>query len=98
MDAGHFTGFGRSLLEEDAAVQASMGPVVDRTAEHLSSSDIAVAHLRRMLLEAVAASQGGELPTGSVHTPGGVRLQNACEMLVDEGTRWEDATMDALPR
>ena len=31
MDAGHCTGFGRTLLEEDAAVQTSMGPILDRT-------------------------------------------------------------------
>ncbi|MGO8864305.1 MAG: Rieske 2Fe-2S domain-containing protein [Acidimicrobiales bacterium] len=92
MKAGHFTGFGRSLLEEDAAVQTSMGAVVDRTMEHLSSSDVAVAHLRRMLLDSLAAARAGELPPGSAHTPGGVRLPNSAEVLVDEGRRWEDAT------
>jgi phthalate 4,5-dioxygenase len=97
MANGHFTGFGRSLLEEDAAVQSSMGPIVDRSEENLSSSDVAVAHLRRMLLESLSAAERGELPPGSVFTPDGVRLPNAAEMLVDEGTRWEDAALDALP-
>jgi phenylpropionate dioxygenase-like ring-hydroxylating dioxygenase large terminal subunit len=97
MVEGHFTGFGRSLLEEDAAVQASMGPIVDRSKEHLSSSDVAVAHLRRMLLAALDSAEAGELPPGSVRSPVGVRLRNASEMLVDEGARWEEAALDPLP-
>lgn len=91
MESGHHTGFGRSLLEEDAAVQASMGPIVDRTKEHLSSSDIAVAHLRRMLLEALRTLDEGGTPVGSALTPGGMAMPNAAELLVDEGDRWEDA-------
>jgi phthalate 4,5-dioxygenase len=97
MKAGHFTGFGRSLLEEDAAIQTSMGPLVDRSKENLSSSDVAVAHLRRMLLEALEAVKAGELPPGSALRPGGVRLPNASEVLVDEGMRWESAAFDPLP-
>ena len=56
MNAGHFTGFGRNLLEEDAAVQTSMGPIVDRSKEHLSSGDAAVTSARRMLLDALRAA------------------------------------------
>ncbi len=96
MDAGHFTGFGRSLLEEDVVIQTSMGPILDRTKEHLSSSDVAVAHLRRMLLDAVAAFDAGTLPPGSALAPDRVRLPNASEMLVDAGQRWEDAALDQL--
>jgi phthalate 4,5-dioxygenase len=96
MASGHFTGFGRSLLEEDVAVQSSMGPVVDRSKENLSSSDVAVAHLRRMLLEGLAAFEVGELPPGSAFSPEGVRLPNASEMLVGPGDRWEDAVLDRL--
>ena len=96
MDAGHFTGFGRSLLEEDVVIQSSMGPILDRTKENLSGSDVAVAHLRRMLLDAVAATDAGTLPPGSALAPDGVRLPNASEVLVDPGQRWEDAALDQL--
>jgi phthalate 4,5-dioxygenase len=96
MADGHFTGFGRSLLEEDAAIQSSMGPVVDRSEENLSSSDVAVAHLRRMLLDALHAADAGQLPPGSVFTADGVRLPNAVEMLVDEGSHWADAALDPM--
>lgn len=97
MDSGHYTGFGRSLLEEDAAVQTSMGPIVDRSAENLSSSDVAVAQLRRMLLEAVRVAGEGGTPVGSALAPGGMSMPNAAEILVDEGSRWEDATLQPSP-
>jgi len=96
MDAGHFTGFGRSLLEEDAVIQTSMGPIVDRSKETLSSGDVAVAHGRRMLLDSLSAADDGALPPGSARAPGGVRLPNALELLVEEGQRWEDAALDQL--
>jgi phthalate 4,5-dioxygenase len=96
MTAGHFTGFGRSLLEEDAAVQTSMGQIVDRRKENLSSSDVAVAHVRRILLDALEAAGAGRLPPGSALTESGVHLPNACEVLVDEGACWEDAALAPL--
>src|SRR5262245_44050649 len=77
MAAGHWTGFGRNLLEEDAAIQASMGPILDRTKEHLSSGDAAVAHARRMLLDALAAVDQGLLPPRSARSAQPVRLPNA---------------------
>jgi phthalate 4,5-dioxygenase oxygenase subunit len=97
MEAGHFTGFGRSLLEEDAVVQTSMGPIVDRTRETLSSGDAAVAHGRQMLLDALTALDAGGLPPGSARAPGGARLPNGLEALVGDGERWEDLALDPQP-
>jgi phthalate 4,5-dioxygenase oxygenase subunit len=57
MKAGHFSGFDKALLEEDMVVQASMGRVVDRSKEHLCSSDVGLVHARRRLLEEIAAFQ-----------------------------------------
>lgn len=90
--AGHFTGFGRNLLEEDAAVQSSMGPVVDRTKENLSSGDLAVAQLRRMLLQALG---GATPPPGSAVGGAGVRLPNAVEAVIDPDGRWQELTVGA---
>jgi hypothetical protein len=96
MNEGHYTGFGRSLLEEDAAVQTSMGAIVDRSKEHLSSSDVAVAHLRRMLLEAVNGAASGKRPPGSARSAEPVEFRNAIEMLVNDGERWQDATLEPV--
>ncbi|MBU3993552.1 MAG: Rieske 2Fe-2S domain-containing protein [Alphaproteobacteria bacterium] len=55
MAEGHFTGFRDCLLQEDVVVQASMGPVVDRTKEQLCASDVAIVRARRRLLDELAA-------------------------------------------
>ena len=96
MNAGHFTGFGRTLLEEDVVVQTSMGPILDRTKENLSSSDVAVAHARRMLLDALRAAEAGVLPPGSALGPEAVRMPNALEAVLEAGARWEDVALDRL--
>jgi phthalate 4,5-dioxygenase oxygenase subunit len=41
-----------------------MGPIVDRTKEHLGASDRAVSAVRRLLLNAVRAFQEGQDPPG----------------------------------
>ena len=94
MGDGHFTGFGRTLLEEDVVIQTSMGPILDRTREHLCSGDVAVAHARRMLLDALSAAEAGELPPGSALTPEVVRLPNALEAVVDAGARWQGVAVE----
>ncbi|RYY42899.1 MAG: hypothetical protein EOP59_09050 [Sphingomonadales bacterium] len=53
MANGHFSGFDGALLDEDVAVQASMGPIVDRSKEQLCGSDVAIVRARRRLLDAV---------------------------------------------
>ena len=37
-----------------------MGPIVDRTAEHLGTSDIAIIRMRKRMLEAVRRFQDGK--------------------------------------
>ena len=84
MADGHFSGFDRSLLEEDMVVQASMGPVADRTQEQLCSSDVGLVHARRRLLEELAAFQLGEPPA---QTPGVVRPLDA---VTDADAGWRE--------
>jgi hypothetical protein len=50
MAKGHFSGFTRSVLHEDVAVQLSMGPIVDRSLENVCSTDLAIVRTRRYLL------------------------------------------------
>ncbi|MFN3890660.1 MAG: Rieske 2Fe-2S domain-containing protein [Beijerinckiaceae bacterium] len=59
-----FTGI-TGIVMQDAAVQESMGPIADRSREHLGSADTAlVAARRRLLSEARALRDTGALPTG----------------------------------
>ena len=77
-------------------VQTSMGPILDRTKENLSSSDVAVAQARRMLLDALRAAEAGKLPPGSALAPGAVRMPNALEAVLEAGARWENVALDRL--
>jgi len=47
------------LWVQDAACQSGAGPVLDRSREHLSSSDAGIAIVRRSLLDAVNAHRDG---------------------------------------
>ena len=56
------TGILGGALLEDAVVQASMGSLVDRSQEHLSSADLAIVKARRLLLQAVRDFAAGKRP------------------------------------
>lgn len=62
-----FTGI-EGINTQDRAVQESMGPIVDRTKEHLGPADRAISVTRKLLLEATDALERGEDPLGSKAT------------------------------
>jgi phthalate 4,5-dioxygenase oxygenase subunit len=90
MNTGHWSGFCNSALDEDAVVQISMGPITDRTKENLSSSDVAIARARRLILETIEAAQGGALPPGSARGPGPVRLPHPFEATLEDQASWRE--------
>jgi phthalate 4,5-dioxygenase len=55
-----FSGF-RGINVQDTIVQESMGPVVDRTKEHLGPADLAIVHFRQLML-AMARGEGAAAP------------------------------------
>ena len=58
-----YTGMGRDINVHDQWAVELMGPIQDRTKEHLGRSDRAITAYRRLLRQAIlAAAQGGELP------------------------------------
>jgi phthalate 4,5-dioxygenase oxygenase subunit len=63
MKAGNYTGIA-GFTNQDMAVQESMGPIVDRTAEHLGTSDVAIIRMRRRLLDSVRQFSDGAPPIG----------------------------------
>jgi hypothetical protein len=56
-----FTGI-EGVSEQDAAIQDSMGPVQDRTREHLGPTDVGVVEFRKLLMGAARALGNGEEP------------------------------------
>jgi len=67
MKNGHFTGFTQMLGTEDFAVIMSMGPISDRTKEHLGAGDGAVLAVRRSLMTAVKEFMNGDTPALARH-------------------------------
>ena len=63
MKRGDWAGI-EGVNSQDFAVVESMGPIVDRTREHLGASDVAVIRMRRRMLEAVRAFMVGGEPLG----------------------------------
>ncbi|WP_232699287.1 Rieske 2Fe-2S domain-containing protein [Brevibacillus daliensis] len=58
---GNFSGI-RGIANQDHAATETMGPIVDRSKEHLGTSDMPIIQMRRMLLNAVADLQEGIEP------------------------------------
>ena len=55
---------------QDMAAQVSMGPITDRTAEHLVSSDKGIMLYRKLLLENIERVARGEDPMNTIRDPG----------------------------
>jgi len=72
---------------QDHAVQESMGPIVDRSLEHLGSTDRAVISLRKALLAAIKAVEAGNDPPGVGRSL--YRLR-AIEKIIDSGLDWRN--------
>jgi hypothetical protein len=56
-----FSGF-RGINVQDTIVQESMGPLVDRTKEHLGPADLAIVHFRRLMLATARGESAAATP------------------------------------
>jgi phthalate 4,5-dioxygenase len=83
-----FTGV-TGLNTQDLAVQESMGRVVDRSREHLGSTDKAVVACRALMLDAVKNLAEGIDPPGV--NPVSYRGVRAADIIVQKAARWQDA-------
>jgi len=86
-----FTGFS-GIEQEDAVLSISMGPIVDRTKEHLVAADRAVMQLRARLLESVRRCQAGEDPIG-VHIEDYSNVVSLIDTTIPKGGRWQKYVM-----
>jgi phenylpropionate dioxygenase-like ring-hydroxylating dioxygenase large terminal subunit len=78
---------------QDASVQESMGPIVDRSKENLVSTDNGIIMMRHRLLRALKAMEKGEMPPGVdlVHQ----RVRSAAVVLPPDQP-FKDAAKEAL--
>jgi phthalate 4,5-dioxygenase oxygenase subunit len=63
-----FTGMGQIFLVQDSCATESMGPIYDRSQEHLGVSDVTVIAVRRFLLQCVRGLQAGKEPPHVIRT------------------------------
>jgi hypothetical protein len=78
---------------QDNAVQESMGPIYDRTQEHLGVSDSGVIRMRQRLLDAVRALDAqGETPPG-VDAPRAYRV-GACGFILPRSEPWVETARE----
>lgn len=75
------------LEQEDAAVSLSMGPIFDRTREHLVPTDAAVVHTRRLLLSLAHAVTAGKAPP---RLPALALISGAADTELAPGAAWQD--------
>ncbi len=64
----NFTGMGPIFLVHDSCATETMGPVYDRTREHLGVSDMTVIVVRKFLLRALHTLENGQEPPHLVRT------------------------------
>lgn len=75
---------------QDASLQESMGPVADRTREHLTGTDKGIVQTRRKLIEAaLALAERGEVPPGT--QPAEQRVRSVAIVLPDDQPFYEAA-------
>ncbi len=75
---------------QDFAVQESMGPIYDRTQEHLGAADTAIIQMRRLLIQAVQDVEAGRDPLGS-HGEG--RDVRPAQMYLPEDVSWSESQL-----
>jgi phenylpropionate dioxygenase-like ring-hydroxylating dioxygenase large terminal subunit len=64
----NFTGMGPIFLVHDSCATETMGPIYDRSREHLGVSDMTVIAVRKFLLRAVRAVASGQEPPHVIRT------------------------------
>jgi hypothetical protein len=89
----NFTGI-VGINTQDMAVQEGMGPVVDRSKEHLGTTDKAIIVMRQLLLEACDQVEAGQTPSSI--DPAASRNVRAYDDLVPPGADWREAFASEL--
>jgi phthalate 4,5-dioxygenase len=87
-----FTGID-GINTQDRAIQESMGPIVDRSQEHLGPADRAIIVARRLLLQALKTVREGGDPLGTDTSYYQVR---AIEQVLPKGVAWRDALLPEM--
>jgi hypothetical protein len=80
---------------QDASLQESMGPIIDRTRENLVTTDVGIVTTRRTLLEVARASRAGKPIPGLA--PAAQRVRS-CAIELPKNVPFKDGAQDGLFR
>jgi hypothetical protein len=100
MKTDTFTGMGYNFQAHDAFATESQGPIQDRTAEHLVSSDKAIIAARKLILNAIRDVQQGRDPQHVVRDSNAnqfLHLQVFSEV-VDAAADWKQHTRERIAK
>ena len=82
-----------SVRQQDAALEWSMGPIMDRTKEHLGTADATVIKSRRRLIAAARAfAEDGTPPPGSQNPE--LYKVRSCSVVLSGDQDWQEALGD----
>jgi len=76
------------LVEEDASIGVSMGPIVERHKEMLVAADSAVVRLRARMLESVRLHEAGQPPLGLTIADYS-KVRSLADTTLAKGQRWQ---------
>jgi len=76
---------------QDASMQEGMGPIYDRSNEHLGTSDLAIIRVRRRLMQAARDLLEEKTPPAGILDPKAYRVRGAAAVL-PRGADWIAAT------
>jgi hypothetical protein len=81
------------ISEQDTACQESMGPIYDRSQEHLGTTDLAIIQMRRLLLNLAEALAAGQEPLPA-QAPAAYRVHSTT-LLLPRDADWTSAAHQA---
>jgi hypothetical protein len=86
----NYTGI-EGFATQDACMTESMGPICDRTQEHLGVSDMYIIAVRRFMLKALESFQKGSEPPGLVWHEGDNEFEdvNSYDVTVPSNSSWK---------
>ncbi|HEX6801047.1 MAG TPA: phthalate 4,5-dioxygenase, partial [Candidatus Binatia bacterium] len=90
-----YTGI-KGVNTQDLAVQESMGPIVDRSREHLGTSDKAIITFRRILLDVIEDFAKGVEPLGV--DPRTYRHIRSADTVIPKDARWQEIADQSVAR
>jgi len=87
----------RDFVSQDFMVTESMGPIYDRTKEHLGTTDKAVIRMRNILLKAAKSLANGTEPPALAGPGHDFRTIRSAEKILDTGEDWRVLGTDDDP-